>query len=171
MIIRILEYSDAKQYHDLRLEALQVNPEAFSTSLKEVISRPNQIEQYEKSFRQRETYNFGAFEEDKLIGMVTLLPEIKEKLKHKANIVAMYVTPAYRGQGVGKALLEAAIKQAYELEGITNINLSVVSVNHGAKGLYQKLGFQTFGLEEKALKVNNVFYDEEYMSLRLTTKE
>ncbi|MGF7013625.1 N-acetyltransferase family protein [Ornithinibacillus bavariensis] len=171
MIIRLLEPNDAKEYYDLRLEALQVNPEAFSTSFEEVITSPNIVEHYEKSFRQTNTYNFGAFQENKMIGMVTLFPETKEKLKHKASIFAMYVKPAYRGQGIGKLLLEAALKQAYELGGLSKINLSVVSNNHEAKGLYQRYGFKTFGLEEKALMVNHAFYDEEYMSLWLSNKE
>ncbi|WP_042149501.1 GNAT family N-acetyltransferase [Paucisalibacillus sp. EB02] len=166
-MIRLLEPSDAKQYFELRVEALKKNPEAFATSYEEVISKPNPVEQYVKSFGQVNHYNFGAFENEKLIGMVTLLPETKEKLKHKANIFAMYVTPEQRGNGVGKALLDAAITQAREIEGITKINLSVVSINHDAKGLYQQFGFESYGVEEKALKVKNVYLDEVYMSLSL----
>ena len=166
-MIRLLEPSDAKHYFELRLEALKENPEAFATSYEEVISKPNPVEQYEKSFAQTNQYNFGAFKDEKLIGMVTLLPETKEKLKHKANIFAMYVTPGQRGNGLGRALLGAAIKQAHKMEGISKVNLTVVSINHSAKGLYQKFGFKSYGLEEKALKVKNVYFDEEYMSLSL----
>ena len=166
-MIRLLEPTDAYQYFELRLEALIENPEAFATSYEEVINKPNSIEQYEQSFAQANHYNFGAFDNEKLIGMVTLLPETKEKLKHKANIFAMYVTPGQRGNGVGKALLEAAITQARKSDGITRVNLTVVSINHGAKRLYQKFGFESFGLEEKALKIKNVYFDEEYMSLSL----
>lgn len=167
MEIRRLVPSDAAQYFQLRLEALRESPEAFATSYEEVINRPNPVEQYEKRFGEPNQYNFGAFENDKLIGMVTLLPEEKEKLKHKATIFAMYVTPNKRENAVGKALLEAAINQARNIDGIAKINLSVVSVNHQAKGLYQKFGFKTFGIEEKALKVKNVYLDEEYMTLFL----
>jgi ribosomal protein S18 acetylase RimI-like enzyme len=166
-MIRLLKPTDAKQYFELRLEALKENPEAFSTSYIEVINKPNPVQQYESSFGQANHYNFGAFENDKLIGMVTLLPESKEKLKHKANIVAMYVTPSQRGKGIGNALLDKAIKQAYQLEGVIKINLGVVSINYGAKALYKKFGFESYGLEEKAIKVKNVFLDEEYMSLSL----
>lgn len=167
MMIRLLGPADAKEYLELRLEALKENPEAFSSSYEEVVNRPNPVAQYEKSFGLADQYNFGAFENDRLIGMVTLLPETKEKLKHKANIVAMYVTPSQRGKGLGSALLSEAIKQADKLEGITKINLSVVSINYGAKALYKKFGFESYGLEEKAIRVNNVFLDEDYMSLSL----
>ncbi|WP_096273536.1 GNAT family N-acetyltransferase [Paucisalibacillus globulus] len=166
-MIRLLKPMDAEQYFELRLEALKENPEAFATSYEEVISKPNPVEQYKKTFGLANQYNFGAFENEKLIGMVTLLPETMDKLKHKANIFAMYVTPEKRGSGIGKALLEAAITQARKIDGITKINLTVVSINYGAKGLYQSFGFESYGLEEKALKVKNVYFDEEYMSLSL----
>ncbi|WP_026909194.1 GNAT family N-acetyltransferase [Paucisalibacillus globulus] len=166
-MIRLLEPTDAKKYLELRLEALKENPEAFAASYDELISKVNPLEQFEKSIAQATHYNFGAFKDEKLIGMVTLLPETKVNLKHKANIFAMYVTPDERGNGLGKALLDAAIKQARAIDGISRVNLSVVSINHDAKGLYQKFGFKSYGLEEKALKVKNVYFDEEYMSLSL----
>jgi RimJ/RimL family protein N-acetyltransferase len=166
-MIRLLKPTDAEQYYELRLEALKENPEAFAASYEEELNKSNPIQLYEERFSSPSHYNFGAFEGEKLIGMVSLVPETRDKLKHKANIFAMYVTPTYRGKDIGKGLLETAINQAKEIEGLITVNLTVVSVNHGAKALYRKFGFETFGLEEKALKVKNVYFDEEYMSLAL----
>lgn len=166
-MIRLLKPADAEEYFQLRLEALKENPEAFATSYEEVVNRPNPIEEYKESFGLEGQYHFGAFVANKLVGMVTLLPEAKEKLKHKANIFAMYITPFHRGKGIASALLQTAIKQAKELEGIIKINLTVVSINKGAKALYKKFDFETYGLEEKAIKVKNVYFDEEYMTLNL----
>ncbi|WP_010093931.1 GNAT family N-acetyltransferase [Ornithinibacillus scapharcae] len=166
-MIRLLEPGDAKQYYELRLEALKENPEAFAQSYEEIIQNKLVVEQYEEKFRLGASYNFGAFKDGKLVGMVTLSPESKTKLKHKANIFAMYVTPNERGKGIAEALLEKAIQQARNMGGIKKINLTVVSINLGAKALYKKYGFKTFGIEEKALLIKNVYYDEEYMSLFL----
>jgi RimJ/RimL family protein N-acetyltransferase len=47
------------------------------------------------------------------------------------------------------------------------LNLTVVTINERAKKLYTKLGFKAFGMEEKALKINGNYYDEEYMALLL----
>ncbi|MFS0671788.1 N-acetyltransferase family protein [Ornithinibacillus sp. 179-J 7C1 HS] len=166
MMIRLLDPTDAKQYATLRLEALKENPEAFSASFEEESEKENPIQLYEKRFSNTH-YNLGAFDEETLVGMVSLVPETKLKLKHKANIFAMYVTPDYRGKGIGKALLEAAINQAKQIEGLIKINLAVVSINYGAKALYKQMGFETFGIDEKAIKIRNVYLDEEYMSLFL----
>lgn len=166
-MIRLLEPGDAQQYMELRLEGLKENPEAFATSYEEVVQNKNAVQQFEENLRLATSYNLGAFEDGRLIGMVTLFPETKEKLKHKATLFAMYVTPVKRGKGIAAALLEKTIQQARDIKGIKKINLSVVSINQGAKSLYKKYGFETFGVEEKALKIKNVYYDEEYMSLFL----
>jgi ribosomal protein S18 acetylase RimI-like enzyme len=171
MMIRLLNPADAEEYSRLRIEALQENPEAFSSSYEELIRKPNLVAEYRRNFQENKSYTYGAFKDGVLIGMVTLIPEGKEKLKHKATIFAMYVTPGHRGNGIGKALLEAAISQAREIEGIKKINLGVVSINRRAKELYVKSGFNTYGVEEKALKIKNVYFDEEYMTLFLSEEK
>lgn len=93
MKIRLLTATDAESYWELRLEALKQNPEAFATSYEEAIKREDPIEQAATNLNSEGSYTFGAFENDVLIGMVTLMKEKHQKLQHRANIVAMYVTP------------------------------------------------------------------------------
>jgi ribosomal protein S18 acetylase RimI-like enzyme len=165
--IKRLHASDAEQYWNLRLEALKQNPEAFATSYEEAIQRKNPIERVAGNLEQEENYTFGAFDQEELVGMVTVLQEQNEKMQHRANIFAMYVTPKMRGEGVGKALLNEVVNQARTIEGIEKLNLSVVASNEKAKRLYSGMGFKVFGFEEKAMKVNDAFYDEEHMVLFL----
>ncbi|WP_164669776.1 GNAT family N-acetyltransferase [Virgibacillus doumboii] len=165
MNIRLLQPSDAEKYWELRLEALKQNPEAFATSYEEAMNRKNPIEITAK--RLEGNYTFGAFNNDELVGMVTLLQETHLKLRHKAHILAMYVSPKIRGAGAGEELLSKAIEQAKEMKEVEQLNLAVVTTNEKAKGLYKKAGFKTFGMEEKAMKHNGIYYDEEYMALTL----
>jgi RimJ/RimL family protein N-acetyltransferase len=167
MEIRLLNPADAPSYWALRLEALKNHPEAFLTSHEESVKRENAVEQVAGNFTAEGNYTFGAFEQDALIGMVTLLQEDRMKIRHKANIFAMYVTPTKRGSGVGEALMKAAIEKARDIEEIEKVNLSVTASNEKAKRLYSKLGFTAYGLEEKALRVNGVYYDDEFMVLSL----
>ena len=46
------------------------------------------------------------------------------------------------------------------------IQLSVVTTNESARRLYRSLGFQVYGLEPAALKLDGRDLDEEHMYLR-----
>ncbi len=167
MEIRLLKPSDAKSYWDLRLEALELNPEAFATNYAEAVKRENPVESVANNLSNKGNFTYGAFNNEELIGVVTLLQETPLNLRHKANILAMYVSPYVRGIGVGKELLTEAINKAKTIGTIEKINLTVVTTNEKAKKLYIKLGFKVFGMEEKALKINGNYYNEEYFELML----
>ena len=165
MEIRQLHRHDAKDYFALRLEALQTNPEAFGSSYEEERDYP--ISRTEGRLTDSAAYVFGAFIEGKLIGVVTLMKEAKQKMSHRANIYAVYVTPLHRGKGIANQLLRAAIQQAHALQGIEQIYLAVVSENVPAKKVYRSFGFETYGIDKRAIKINGKYYDDELMVLYL----
>lgn len=50
------------------------------------------------------------------------------------------------------------------MEGLKQINLSVVTTNQAAVKLYRKLGFETYGIEKNALEYHGQEYNEELMA-------
>ncbi|WP_323693359.1 GNAT family N-acetyltransferase [Sporosarcina jeotgali] len=164
MIKRLVE-QDAENYLALRLEALQNSPESFGSTYEE--EKDHSVDKYKTRFQSQDSFTFGAFEDDILVGIITLVKEPRIKLRHRMSIVAMYVSPSKRGLGNGKALMNEAIRTAKELEGVEQVYLTVVTTNKSAKNLYTSLGFETYGIEKRALKLDNRYFDEDLMVLFL----
>lgn len=165
MEIQQLTSKDAAGYKKLRLFALQESPAAFGSSYEEEVKQPLQI----VIDRLADSLNhiFGAVNDgEQLVGIITLRRQPKQKSHFKANIFAMYVLPAYRQQGIGRALLKRAIDRGREI-GLRQINLSVVAANKPAVSLYKGHGFLQFGLERDSFMVDGEYYHEAYMVLPL----
>ena len=75
----------------------------------------------------------------------------------------MYVRPSSRNLGVGRRLLSAVLDVARE--NVELIQLSVVKDNGPARRLYESVGFLEFGVEPKASKYGDKYYDEALMAL------
>ncbi|MBT2637607.1 GNAT family N-acetyltransferase [Bacillus sp. ISL-39] len=165
MEIRRLNGGDAESYRLLRHEALLKNPEAFSSSYED--EKNYKTSDYSQRIDSKSTYTFGAFDGVQLAGVVTLVPEGKVKLKHRANIFAMYVTPAQRGQSIGRLIMKKAIQQAEELKSVKQIYLTVNASNEPARKLYASLGFETYGVDRKAMLIDGTYHDEDLMVLFL----
>lgn len=55
-------------------------------------------------------------------------------------LAELYVTPARRGQGLGRGLMEAAIREARD-RGADTMDIGVDEPDHAARCLYESLGF------------------------------
>ena len=168
MQVRILNEKDAEAFWKIRLRALQENPESFGASYEEILERG--IAGTAQGLGGREgapkDVTFGAFDEKgQLVGLAGFRREEEAKKRHKGVIWGMYVPKELRGQGIGKALLEAAIEYAKSLPDLERINLAVVLTNKEARLLFVAHGFQSYGTERKALKLHDRYFDQELMTL------
>jgi len=169
MEIRALAPSDAAVFQRLRLQGLQESPTAFGSSYAEEVERPlDEVARRLTTEEEDESFVLGAFAADgTLLGVTGLHRPARVKTGHKAHVWGMYVAPAFRGRGIGRALLEAVIARAKALPGLRQLNLTVTASNAAARALYRSCGFETFGLERAALWVDDQYYDTEYMTLQL----
>jgi ribosomal protein S18 acetylase RimI-like enzyme len=159
-MIRRLLPGDADLVLRLRREALEQEPLAFSSSpTEDRVQIRGALEQYLASPTKA---IFGAFEPE-LVGMAGIAQEEGAKSRHKARLWGVYVTPARRGLGIGRALVEAAIEFAQSLDGLTHVHLAVAEPGRAAQALYQHLGFTTWGTEPAALRVGDVTVAEHHM--------
>ena len=156
--VRRLGPQDAALYRDIRLDALQANPEAYGSTYEAECVRTL------SDFAERLSTSavIGAFRGPKLVGIAGLLIRDGAKEAHKGLLWGMYVQAGARGEGIGRRIAEAIIDFARGRVEI--IQLSVVSSNTTARRLYSSLGFVEYGLEKNALRQNGRYYDEVWMA-------
>jgi RimJ/RimL family protein N-acetyltransferase len=164
--IRRLTPDDAEQYRACRLEALRSNPTAFFTTHDEEYKRSMEMTR-ERLETSDDNVVVGAFDGGRIIGLTGIVRESRQRLRHKMNIVGVFVRPEFTRQGIGSALVDAAIAHARSVAGVEVITLDVESTNVRAKALYTAKGFKTWGVEPACAKWQGVAYDQDYMSLRI----
>lgn len=80
---------------------------------------------------------------EKIVGWCDISPKHQPIYAHSA-VLGMGVLPNYRGHGIGTALMDAALKKAFE-KNIVRIELAVFVDNLNAIRLYEQFGFQKEG--------------------------
>ena len=160
--IRRLRAAEAENYRSLRLEGLKRDPEAFGASFDELAGEP--LSWFEATLESNTV--FGGFAEDgALIGVAGLRVPSRVKSSHKGVLWGMYVKSDARGTGLARSLAEHVIEHAETV--VEEILLTVVSANPAAMKLYKSLGFTEYGVEQRAMKIGDDYYDEVLMALPL----
>lgn len=153
-----LPASKWREYRNLRLKAVKNDPLAFVDTYEEELNSSE--EKWKLRLNSPNGLMLFAEADGKPVGMVGAFWENKEKNKHIANIVSLFVKEEFRGKGIGKILLEAMIKELNRKSDIRKLKLGVVFTQIAALNMYQKLGFKIIGKAEKELKNGDIFYDE-----------
>jgi len=156
--IRRIRPTQAALYREIRLEALQRNPEAFASTFESENAKP--LTWFADRLAGAEV--LGAFHDAKPFGTAGLLIQQGPKEAHKGLLWGMYVRPSARKTGVGRRLVEAIIELARPR--IELIQLAVGRDNEPARRLYSSLGFVEYGIEINAHKQNGLYVDEVLMA-------
>jgi ribosomal protein S18 acetylase RimI-like enzyme len=163
--IRPLKAADAAAFREIRLQAISDSPSAVWPTYDEEAGRT--IAETEARIQRTESQVvFGAFLDMKLVGIAGLRREPLAQVRHKAVLWGVFVSPDQRRTGLARTLFSRLLAFARE-EGVLQIQLCVNAENVRARNLYRSLGFESFGVEPRAMRVGDRYFDEEHMVLRL----
>jgi RimJ/RimL family protein N-acetyltransferase len=106
---------------------------------------------------------FVAVEAGTVVGWCDIRPGRHPGFGH-SGALGMGVLKAWRGRGLGRALLEACIRKAFE-RGLTRVELEVYAGNAAAIALYRRLGFVEEGRKRRARFLDGRYEDLLVMAL------
>ena len=167
-IARLLP-EDAEPYQALRLRGLREHPEAFTSSFEEDQTRPLSaaLTRIAHSPDLPHDAFFGAWKDQQLLGVVGVQGRYRKKKRHTATVVGTFVAPELRGQGAGSALMAVLLAHARACQELMQLDLTVTEGNDHARRLYERFGFEAWGVYPNAVLVGEAFAGKVHMVLRL----
>jgi ribosomal protein S18 acetylase RimI-like enzyme len=154
---------DWRELRAIRLEALRSEPAAFSSSYEESLAWSQ--EDWRQRLENDQSVALLARAQNRPIGMVGGYLGSDEGDDSVAMVFGMYVTEEHRGKGIGRLLLASLIDRLSSFPQVTTIRLGVTQ--DPARRLYESVGFQVVGKAEEGIVVNDRYYEELIMELRV----
>ena len=165
IVYRRLVNGDEGLYRQIHLESLKTFPDNFGTLHEDQAKVPVlQFETFIES-NSEDNFMFGAFSDDRLVGISGFKRGDRPKTRHRGDIVQVFVNPEFHGNGIGESLLRLIVDAAFALPGIESLGLSAVTSNSPAQRLYEKLGFETYGIRNNYFKSGEQYWDQRFMQL------
>ncbi len=123
----------------------------------------NWLEGYVESPVNFEVGVFDGEEQVGDVGVAQLRPHIK--YRHRA-VMGISVLKEYWGCGLGSYLMQLAIDQT-RANGFEQLELGVYSDNSRAIHLYEKFGFERYGIQPRAFKLKDGSYRDEIIMVKM----
>ena len=131
-----------REYRDIRLASLLDAPDAFGSTYAASSARPEEwwIDRTRLSAESDEQAMFIAWDGKNAVGLAGTFFDDPDWV-----VIAMWVDPAQRGNGLGRLLLDAVV-DFQRAQGATESVLGVVDGNDAARALYERYGFEDNGV-------------------------
>lgn len=103
-----------------------------------------------------------VFHKNQLIGVSDIT--MKDRVEKHEGVLGITIAKDFRGQGIGKLLIEQILKEAIKsLPQLRIITLGIFENNPTALNLYKKFGFVEYGRLPKGLIHKGSYIDHIYM--------
>ncbi|MHC1772176.1 MAG: N-acetyltransferase family protein [Flexilinea sp.] len=106
---------------------------------------------------------------DAVLGWTALTPTSSRCVYAGVAEVSVYIGEAYKGQGIGTALLTELIRQSEE-DGFWTLQAGIIKENMPSRELHKKCGFKELGIRERLGQMpNGQWHDVVLMERRSKT--
>jgi RimJ/RimL family protein N-acetyltransferase len=164
MLVLRLTPGHATAYRALMLEAYELHPDAFTSTVAERADLP--LSWWAARMADAPDANdvvFGVFVDGTLAGVAGIRFETREKAAHKATLFGLYVPQRFRKLGLGRGLVDAILTHARARANVVLVQLTVTAGNAPALRLYESCGFVPFGHEPLAVRVDGTYVSRIHM--------
>jgi ribosomal protein S18 acetylase RimI-like enzyme len=118
--------------------------------------------------RTRPEHILVAVDEGEVAGYIKLQhPTSLPSTEHALAINGIAVDPARQRRGIGRALLDASVREA-RARHVRRLTLRVLGPNVGARRLYESAGFVVEGVLRGEFFLDGVYVDDILMAIDLT---
>lgn len=114
-----------------------------------------------KQIENDEAVKLFAFNNEELIGISDIVPQ--ERTSNHVGTLGLIIKKEFRGEGIGKLLMQTILSEAKELRNIRIIHLTVFGDNELAINLYKKFGFKIYGNLPEGVKHKDHYDDHIFM--------
>lgn len=144
---RLLGPADAEAFFALRMRCMHDAALQFRSAPEDVAREG--LAHWQARLSGNDDRIVGVFERDTLIGIGGITRDWRLKLRHKALLFGMFVSPDATGRGVGQTIVDALIEQAYGY--VSSLHLTLMADNDRARALYERSGFVVYGREPQSV--------------------
>jgi RimJ/RimL family protein N-acetyltransferase len=162
MNIRGIKFEDAALFLDLCKKLDEETEFMLFEPDERKLTYDDQRERISNIINSGHSMIFVAEEDGQIVGQLSALGSNLNRTRHSIYLV-IGILQRYSGQGIGTRLFRELEIWARE-KGIHRIELTVMTHNEAAIGIYKKMGFQVEGIKKDSIKIRNQFFDEYYMA-------
>ena len=140
------------------ITALRRMPGVFEHTAALPSERTAQIQALLENLPQNQHFLVAVAPDNTVLGLVMLTVDSNPRRRHAGGLGIMVRTDC-QGQGIGSALMNAALELADSWLMLRRVELEVYADNEGAIRLYQRFGFETEGRKRKAAVKDGAYAD------------
>ena len=111
IVIRLLTPTDADAYLRVRLSQVELEPNAFAESPIEVRGKTSAATAERLAAPRDVSFIVGACADSEIVATAGYFRRMELKTRHKGRVWGVFVAPVFRGQGLGRLVMNKRIAE------------------------------------------------------------